>query len=315
MRTPHILTSLSRDLRRNWKLYSLALPGIIWLVIFAYVPMSGHVIAFKNYRAPRGVFGSEWLPGDNFFKNFDFFFSSGAWLEVTRNTLLLNFLYMAAELSIALLIAIFLNEVRVFIFKRVSQSLVLLPYFISWLAVSVMFFTLFNGSNGLINNVLAAIGTEGPRWYSRPDLWPALLTGVHVWKQAGYTSIIFLAAITSIPRDYYECAMIDGAGKFQQMFHITLPLLRPTVVILALLALGRMFYGNFEMIYSLVGENGVLFPTTNIIDTYTYRALRNLGNFGMTAAVGLYQAVLGLITILFFNWLVKRIDRDEPGLF
>lgn len=311
----HGFRTLSYDIRRNWKLYTLAVPGIIWLIVFAYVPMSGHIIAFKNYRAPRGVFGSDWLPIDNFFRNFEFFFNSGAWIQVTWNTLFLNTLFMVMELSIALILAIFLNEVRMIIFKKVAQSFVLLPHFISWLAVSVMFFTLFNGTDGLVNNTLATFGMEGPRWYSRPDLWPALLTGVHVWKQAGYTSIIFLAAITAIPRDYYECAMIDGANKFQQMRRITLPLLRPTVVILALLALGRMFYGNFEMVYSLVGENGVLFPTTNIIDTYTYRALRNLGNFGMTAAVGLYQAVLGLITILFFNWLVKRIDRDEVGLF
>lgn len=311
------LPRIPSELWRNRFLYLLGLPGIIWLIIFAYVPMSGHIIAFKDFRAPRGVFGSEWLPLNNFFKNFEFFFTSGQWLEVTTNTLFLNFLFIVSELTVALLIAIFLNEVRLLLFKRAAQSLVLLPFFISWLAVSVMFFALFNATDGLVNKILTEIGGSDAavNWYSRPEVWPALLTGLHVWKTAGYSSIIFLAAITGIPEELYESAQIDGANKRQQIMRITLPLLKPTVVILLLLALGRVFYGNFEMIYSLVGENGLLFSTTNIIDTYTYRALRNLGNFGMTSAVGLYQAVMGLIAILFFNWLVKRIDPDEKGLF
>lgn len=305
------------ELYRNFTLYLLAVPGIIWLVVFAYIPMSGHIIAFKNFRAPLGVFGSEWLPHDNFFKNFEFFFSGNIWIEVTRNTIVLNLLFIAAELLTALLIAIFLNEVRYLFFKRVAQSLVLLPYFISWVAVNVMFYALFNGTNGVANSFLTSVGGEGAaiNWYARADLWRTLLTGVHIWKQAGYTSIIFLAAISSIPAELYESAMIDGANKFQQMRHITLPLLKPTVVILLLLAMGRVFYGNFEMIYSLVGENGLLFRTTSVIDTYTFRALRNLGNFSMTSAVGLYQAVMGLIAIVLFNWLVKHVDEEEKGLF
>jgi putative aldouronate transport system permease protein len=301
------------DLVKNRYLYLLALPGLVWLVVFAYVPMFGHVIAFKKFRAPLGIWGSEWYG----FKNFQFFFSSrgvAGWQRVTLNTLYLNFLFMAAEQIVALTLAIFLNEIRNLMFKKVAQQLVLLPYFISWLVVSVMFFALFNSADGLVNRTMANMGLETISWYSQPEVWPALLTGVHVWKQAGYTSIIYLAALMSIPDTYYESAMIDGANRLQQMWHITLPLLRPTAIILVLLALGRMFYGNFGMIYSLVGENGVLFETTNIIDTHTFRQLRRLGNFGMTAAIGLYQSVLGLITVILFNWLVKRVDR-ESGLF
>ncbi len=308
------LIAFFKEIWKNRYIYALALPGIIWLIVFAYVPMSGHIIAFKNFRAPRGVFGSEWLPREDFFKNFEFFFSSGDWLEVTTNTILLNLLFLTASMTIALMIAIFLNEVRVMLFKRVAQSIVLLPHFISWLVVSVMFFALFNSADGMVNRTIINMGGEGVKWYSAPEVWPILLTFVDVWKGAGFTSIIFLAAITSIPDEYYESAMIDGANKLQQMRHITLPLLIPTAIILALLALGRIFYGNFEMIYSLVGDNGVLFSTTNVIDTYTFRALRQLGNFGMTSAIGLYQAILGLIAVVFFNWLVKRID-SESGLF
>jgi putative aldouronate transport system permease protein len=233
---------------------------------------------------------------------------------VTTNTIFLNLLFLAAGQTAALALAIFLNEIRNVVFKKLAQQLVLLPYFISYLVVSVMFFALFNSADGLVNRTMASLGLDTISWYSQPEVWPALLTGVHVWKQAGYTSIIYLASIMSIPETYYESAMIDGANRVQQMWHITLPLLRPTAIIMVLLALGRMFYGNFGMIYSLVGENGVLFETTNIIDTHTFRQLRRLGNFGMTAAIGLYQSVLGLITVILFNWLVKQVDR-ESGLF
>jgi putative aldouronate transport system permease protein len=302
-----------QEIIRNRYLYLLALPGLIWLVIFAYVPMSGHIIAFKQFRAPLGLWKSPWYG----LKNFEFFFASKGnigWQKVTLNTLYLNLLFLVGEQFISLLLAIFLNEVRNVVFKKISQQLVLLPYFISWLVVSVMFFALFNSVDGLINRTLDSFGLDGLQWYSNPGYWPGLLTGVHIWKQAGYTSIIYLAAIASIPGTYYESAMIDGANRLQQMLHITLPLLRPTAVVLILMALGRMFYGNFSMIYSLVGENGILFETTNIIETHTFRQLRRLGNFGMTAAIGLYQSVLGLITVLVFNWLVKRIDT-ESGLF
>ncbi len=304
------ITGVFKELYRNRFLYLLALPGIIWMVIFAYIPMSGHLIAFKNFRANLGIFGSDWSG----FKNFEFFFSSGDWLKVTGNTVFLNLMFVIASLGTALLLAIFLNELRMVLFKRMAQSLVLLPNFISWLVVSVMFFALFNSTDGLVNRTLTNVGIDPVSWYSTPGVWPLLLTLVDVWKGAGYTSIIFLAAITAIPDEYYESAMIDGANKLQQMRFITLPLLVPTAIILGLLALGRIFYGNFEMIYSLVGDNGILFSTTNVIDTYTFRALRQLGNFGMTAAVGLYQSVLGLIAVIFFNWLVKRIN-SEVGLF
>lgn len=305
-----LINNFFREIGRNRYLYLMALPGIIWLVLFAYIPMSGHIIAFVQFQAAKGIFASPW----NDFKNFQFFFSSGDWLRVTGTTIGLNLLFLVAHLLMALIIAIFLNEIRNAVFKRIAQSLILLPYFISFVVVSMMFYTLFNATDGLINRTLEQLGLQTVNWYSTPGVWPILLTIVDVWKGAGYTSIIYLAAITAINGELYECAMIDGANKWQQMRFITLPLLIPTSIILGLLALGRVFYGNFEMIYSLVGENGILFSTTNVIDTYTFRALRQLGNFGMTAAVGLYQAALGLVAVVFFNWLVKRIDQ-EAGLF
>jgi putative aldouronate transport system permease protein len=305
-----VFVDIYRELYKNRWLYVLALPGLLWLMIFAYLPMSGHIIAFKDFRAPRGVFGSDFFPPERLFRNFEFFFSSGDWFLVTFNTIFLNLLFLIAGMSMALMIAIFLNEIRLQLFKRIAQSVILLPHFISWLVVSIMFFALFNTTDGLVNRTLISLGISPVMWYATPKVWPVLLTLVDVWKGTGFTSIIFLAAITAIPQELYESAGMDGANKLQQMRFITLPMLIPTAIILALLALGRIFYGNFEMIYSLVGENGVLFSTTNVIDTYTFRALRQLGNFGMTAALGLYQSVLGLCAVLLFNWLVRRIDSD-----
>ncbi len=298
--------SFSREISRNGALYLLALPGIVFLIIFAYVPMFGHLIAFKRFRAAQGIFGSPWAG----FDNFAFFFGSDDWLRVTLNTLGLNLLFLTTELLFALLLAIFLNEIRSLLFKKLAQSLILMPYLISWLVVSMMTFALFNTTDGLINRQLQQIGVAGPAWYNEPALWPPLLALIKTWKSAGYYSIIFLAAMTSISIENYEAAKIDGATRLQQIRDITLPLLIPTAIILALLGLGRIFFGDFGMIYALVGDNGVLFPTTDVIDTYAFRALRQLGNFGMASAVVLYQATFGLVCVLIFNWMAKKIEPD-----
>jgi putative aldouronate transport system permease protein len=261
-------------------------------------------------HAAQGIFGSAWAG----FDNFKFFFGSDDWLRVTLNTLFLNLLFLTMELAVALLLAIFLNEIGSLLFKKLAQSLILMPYFISWLVVSMMTFALFNTTDGLINHQLQSMGIPGPAWYNEPAYWPALLTFIRTWKFAGYYSIIFLAAMTAISSEYYEAARIDGATRLQQMRFITLPLLIPTAIILALLGLGRIFFGDFGMIYAIVGDNGVLFPTTDVIDTFAFRALRQLGNFGMASAVVLYQAVFGLVCVLVFNWLTKKIE-PEARLF
>ncbi len=294
----------------NRYLYALAVPGMLFLIVFAYVPMSGHLLAFKDYSVVKGIFKSSWSG----LENFKFFFGSPDWLRVTFNTIFLNGLFIVFGLSLAILIALFLNEIKSLTIKKFSQSIIFLPYFISWMAVSFMLYSLLNTSDGLINRVLLSVGVEKLQWYNEAGYWRAILTIIYVWKQAGYYSIIFLAAITGISSEQYEAATIDGANRFQQIIHITLPLISPTVIILALLAVGRIFYGDFGMIYSLVGDNGALLPTTDVIDTFSYRALRQLGNFSMASAVVLYQAVMGMVTIIIFNSISKRID-PESGLF
>jgi len=305
-----VVQRVRRDLAKNRYLYLLALPGVAFLIVFGYVPMFGHLIAFEKFRVADGIFGSEWV----WFKNFKFFFGSQDWLRITLNTLWLNLLFMASSILAGLLLAVFLNEVRHQLFKRVCQSLFLLPYFVSWLVASMMVWALLNSTDGLVNRTLQSIGLSGIDWYIEPRYWRAILTFLNVWKWGGYTSIIYLAAIISIEGEFFESARVDGANRFQQIWHITLPLLIPTTLILVLLSVGRVFYGDFAMVYGLVGDNGMLFPTTDVIDTYAFRALRRVGNFSQAAAVSLYQGVMGIVTIIVVNKLVKTID-PEKSLF
>ncbi|WP_152401437.1 ABC transporter permease [Paenibacillus cellulositrophicus] len=295
-----------REIVRNRYLYVLALPGLLFLIVFAYVPMAGHLIAFKQYRLADGIWGSKWIG----FDNFKFFFMGSDWYKVTFNTIFLNGLFIVCGLGIALLLAIFLSEIQNALYKKIAQSLIFMPYFISWLVVSMMVFAFLNMTDGILNRTLAANGLDPKNWYLMPSIWPAVLTIVYVWKFAGYYSIIFLAAIAGISGEYYESARIDGATRFQQIIHITLPLIRNVVIVLALLGVGRIFYGDFGMIYGIVGDTAPLYPTTDVIDTYSYRALRQLGDFGKSSAVIMYQSVMGLVTIIIFNALAKRIDND-----
>lgn len=295
------------EFSKNRYLYLLALPGTLFLIVFAYIPMSAHLLAFKDFRLSDGLWGSKWVG----FDNFRYFFSGNDWLRVTYNTLFLNGLFLVFGLGFAVMLTIFLSEVISPLFKRVAQSFVFLPYFISWIVISMMTQALFSTSEGIINKTLNSLGFEGVEWYLTPSVWPAILTIIYIWKFAGYNSIIFLAGITGISPEYYESAKLEGATRFQQMIYITLPLLRPIILLMLLLGVGRIFYGDFGMIYAIVGDIGVLYPTTDVIDTFAYRALRQLGNFSTSSAVVLYQSVMGLITVVIFNAIAKRIDTDS----
>ncbi|MDD2503214.1 MAG: ABC transporter permease subunit [Clostridia bacterium] len=296
-----------KEISKNKYLYILAIPGVLFQAIFSYIPMFGHLLAFKKYRLSLGILKSPWCG----FDNFKFFFGTEDWYKVTFNTIFLNFLFITFTMIFAILVAIFLNEIKNTIIKKFIQSIIFFPYFVSWLVVSLMAFSMLNETDGFVNNIMVSIGYPKINFYSRPELWPPLLTLIYVWVFAGYYSIIFIAAILGIPQDCYESAKIDGASKLQQILKITLPLIRPTVIILVLLSIGRIFYSDFGMIYGIIGDNGVLFPTTDVIDTYSFRALRQMGNFGMAAAVVLYQSIMGLITICIFNLIVKKIDPNS----
>ena len=296
-----------RDIRKNPYIYLLGLPGFLFIIVFSIVPISGHILAFKNYRLSDGIFGSKWCG----LENFKFFFTGKDWMTVTFNTLFLNTLFIVSSLTIAVVMSVFLNEVRSRFVKKVVQSLVFLPYFVSWLVVSMMVYAMLNQTDGRINSVLAGLGSSKIGFYQDAGIWPFLLTVFYVWKFSGYYSIIFIASIVSISPEYYESARMDGATRFQQILYITLPLIKNTFITLLLLSIGRIFFGDFGMIYSIIGDNGILFPTTDIIDTYSFRALRQMGNFGMASAVSLYQSVMGLIVILIFNQLVRKYSEEN----
>ncbi|WP_214628694.1 ABC transporter permease [Paenibacillus agaridevorans] len=295
-----------RELTKNRQLYALAIPGIIFLALFSYIPMVGHLIAFQRFQPVKGIWGSDWSG----LANFEFFFGGQDWLRVTFNTVYLNALFLVFGIGAALLLAIFINEAGSVLLRKLSQSLIFLPYFISWLVVSLMMLA-FMSSDGLLNDWLGRLGLEGVNWYQNAKLWPFILTVVYVWKFSGYYSIIFMAAIVGIPNDYYESARIDGATRLQQIVYITIPSIRSVIVVLMLLGVGRIFFGDFGMIYGIIGDNSILYPTTDVIDTYSFRALRQLGNFGMSSAVVVYQSIMGLATILLFNRLARRIDPDS----
>ena len=305
------VAGITRDLneiRKNKMLFMLCVPGIIFFICFAYLPMFGIVIAFKNFKIGHTVLAAPWA--EPIFKNFVFFFKSGHAWRVTRNTLFLNTIFIASGTFMQVALALLLNEVRSKFYKRLTQSLMLLPHFMSWIVVSVIVKGLFASDTGTINNALTALGLSPVNWYGTANLWPPILVFARIWKGAGWGAIIYLATIASMDAEVYEAATIDGASRFQQLLRITLPMLVPTVIMLSILAVGKIFYGDVGMIYGIIGENALLQPAVDVIDTYVLRALRALGNIGMASAIGLWQSVMGLFFVIGCNALARRYQRS-----
>ncbi len=300
------LEGFAREMVANRSLYLMILPALVVLILFAYLPMYGIQVAFRNYNASDGITGSPWVG----LKNFLFFFKSIFFGRLTFNTLFLNLLFLCAGLVMQVSTAVLINEVLSRRYQKILQTAMFFPYFLSWIVVSTLVNALLNESYGIMNNILRFLGSEGVVWYKKPEYWPAILTIANVWKSMGYGIVIYLAKIAGIDQEMYEAARIDGANKAQEIFGITLPNLVPTIVLLLLLGVGNMFRGDFAMVYQLTGEGGVLNATTDVIDTFVYRAMRVQGQYGLSAAIGLYQSLMGLILVLLSNWLVKRYDRD-----
>lgn len=281
-------------------------PAVIYTLIFAYYPMTGIVMAFKKYNYAGGIWGSPW----NGLENFKFFFKSGQAGIVTRNTVLYNLLFIAVGTFTQVAVAIFLTEIHNKKFRKISQSMMFLPYFISWVIVGVMAFNIFSSDYGFMNRLIVALGGEKISFYTKPEVWPFILLFFNIWKGVGYGSVMYLAAIMGIDTSIYEAAAIDGANVFQRIFKVTIPMIMPTMVILLLMSVGGIFKGNFDMFYNLVGSNGLLYNYTDVIDTLAMRALISSNDFGMSAAIGLFQSVLCFITVTIVNKLVGLYDRD-----
>lgn len=286
----------------------MAIPGLAYLLINNYLPMLGLSIAFKDMNYALGIWGSDWIG----FRNFEYLFRTSDAYVITRNTLLYNAVFIALGLSVAMAIAILLNEIRNKFAHRFYQSVIILPHMISIILVSYLVYALLSPETGFLNKtVLPMLGIEPISWYLEPAYWPYILTIVHIWKGAGYSCIIFLAAIVGIDREYYEAAKIDGASKWLQIRSITLPMIMPITIMLTLLAIGRIFYSDFGLFYQVPMNSGPLYETTNVIDTYVFRGLMQIGDIGMSAAAGFYQSLVGFALVVASNAVVRKIDKDS----
>lgn len=292
--------------KRNRVLFLMLLPAIVYFIIFAYVPMTGMVLAFKNYNYIDGIYKSPW----NGFKNFKFLFNGGKIFQVAINTFVYNIVFIAVNQTLQVVTAILLTEIGSKRFRKLSQSAIFLPYFISWVIVGGFIYNLFNYEYGSVNNFLQALGKAPVDMYSNVGAWKYILVLVNAWKWVGYGSVIYLAAITGIDKEIYEAAAIEGAGKFRQIFSITLPLIVPQIVTLVLLDVGRIFKGDFQMFYQVTGNNPLLYETTDVIDTFVVRSLLQLQDVGMSSAAGLMQSVINFVILVTVNAVVKHFESD-----
>lgn len=297
-----------KRIRKFIPIYLLALPGVLYLVINNYIPMAGLVVAFKNYSAKRGIWGSKWAG----FNNFKYLFGTeDAWV-ITRNTLCYNIAFIIIGTIMAVTVAILLSELRNRKASKFYQSIILLPYLVSWVIISYLVFGFLSAETGFINNsILGSLGISPISWYNEPKFWPVIIVLVYLWQGMGYSSIVYFASVVGIDRGYYEAAEIEGATHWQKIRHITLPLIRPTIITMVLLSVGKIFYSDFGMFYQVPMNSGAILSTTNVIDTYVYRGLLQQGNIGMSAAAGLYQSLVGFIVVVIANLIVRKIDRDS----
>lgn len=298
------------ELKKNKVLFLMVLPAVLVALMFSYLPMAGIVLAFKNYRFDMGVFGSPWAG----FNNFSYFFNSGTGLLVTKNTILYNIFNLVTSQVLAIIVAIVITELKGKYFKKISQSIIFLPYFISWIIVGAFVYNIFNFEAGTLNTILKSFNMDPINMYDKPTAWIFVIAFFNSWKWVGYNSVIYIAAITSIDAECYEAADIDGANIFQKIKNITIPSITPTIIIILLLNVGRILRGDFQMFYQIVGNNGQLFNATDVIDTFVFRSLINSGDVGMTAAATFYQSILCFVIIMVVNALVKR-NNEEYALF
>jgi putative aldouronate transport system permease protein len=286
----------------------MLLPGVLYLLINNYLPMLGIVIAFKDVNFSKGLLGGDWVG----FKNFEYLFKTSDAFLITRNTLLYNAAFILVNNIVAISIAVLLNEVRNRTLSRFYQSAVLLPYLISMVIVGYLAFSMLSIENGFLNKtVLPLLGLEPVAWYGEARYWPFILIIINAWKNAGYLSVIYFAAIIGIDREMYEAAEIDGAGRWRQVFKITIPMISQVIIVMILLQIGRIFYADFGLFYQVPMDAGAIQSATNVIDTYVYRSFMNLGDIGMSSAAGLYQAVVGFVLVILSNYAVRRVDPDS----
>lgn len=300
----------SHTLHRNLTWLLMALPALIWLFIFKYVTLVGVYIAFTDYKVRRGIFGSDFVGLDNF----KFLFDTETAIRATTNTIRLNFLFIFAGTFAALFVAWLLFEVYNSQLTRYYQTMLLLPRFISWVVVSYFVYALLATDTGVINSVLKSLGIKGIAWYNTPDYWPIILLLVSIWSGVGISSLIYLSGMLAIDSQLFEAAQIDGASRWQQFLYITFPSIRPLIVINLLLSMAYIMNADFGLFFQVTRNQPLLFPTTDVLDTYIYRSLTVTRDVSMAAAAQFYQSIVGFLLVIFFNWVVRRIEREDDPM-
>lgn len=304
-----------KRLKANKELLLLSLPGMIWFLLFAYLPLPGVLLAFKRLTLSNGGFiqsflQSEWVG----FSNFKFLFASGDMWKIFRNTVGYNIIFIVLGIVLPIMVALMLNELRSKKWAKIYQSSMFLPYFLSWVVISYCLYAFLNPERGFVNATLRNMGKDGISWYSETAWWPWIIIFMSQWKGIGYNAVVYLASICGIDKTYYEAATLDGASKYQQMKYITIPLLKPVIIILFIMSVGRIFSADFGLFYQVPMNSGALYDVTNVLDTYIYRALTSLGEIGMSSAGALFQSVVGFMLIMLANKIVSKLD-NESALF
>lgn len=301
---------LATEIKRNWPLFLMLVPTAVYFIINNYMPMIGIYFSFINFNFTDGLWGSPFVG----FKNFEFLFQSQMW-RLIRNTLLYNTAFILLGNCLQIFFAILVSQLTQRRFKKITQTMMFMPYFVSYVMVNVLVYALLEYDYGAINSVLVSLGLERLDFYNTPEYWPFIIVIVNLWKGLGYGMVVYLATITSIDTELYDAAKVDGANIFQQIRYIVLPHLKPTFILLLIYAVGSIMKGNFELFYQLVGDNGILFSTTDILDTYVYRVTVSQPlDIGLGAAAGLFQSVFGFVVVMLTNWFIKR-KNPEQALF
>ena len=301
----------------DWQLIGLSLPTFIWYIAICYVPMFGILIAFKNYKVAPGqgfiyslFVNSKWVG----LRNFEFLFRLPTWKNVFANTLGYNLVFIVLGVVVPVTLALLISQMYSKRLAKLCQTAMFFPHFISWVVVSYFVYAFLATDRGLFNNVLLGMGQGKVLWYQEPKYWPFILVFMNLWKATGYSMVVYLAAISGLDQEMYEAALIDGASKAQQARYITLPLLRPIISIMFILAMGKIFNSDFGLFYRIPRDSNSLLSVTQTIDVYIYKALIGDSNVNFASAAALFQSVLGCVTIILSNLVVKRIDA-ESGLF
>lgn len=297
-----------KKLKRYLPLFLLMIPGLLYLIVNNYMPMFGIFIAFKNINYSKGLLGSEWVG----LRNFEYLFKTSDAFIITRNTIMYNLVFIVIGTILSIAVALLLNDIRNKILNRFYQSIIVLPHLISFVIVGYLVYALLSIDSGFMNKtILPMLGISEISWYTEAKYWPFILTIVHFWKSVGLSCIIYLASIISIDPEYYEAAKLDGASRWQQIRSITLPLITPVITILTLLAIGRIFYADFGLFYQVPMNSGAVAETTNVIDTYVFRALMNAGDIGMSSAAGIYQSIVGFVLVILSNYIVRKVNKEN----